>query len=95
MESCGHSAQYFTDHYESIPLLAPPEPSDRTRGHGHSSRRGLAELMDEMNAYLMSLSGITPQAIAEKWQKEEEEMQLKAQEESQAKVMEWLQGEIR
>jgi hypothetical protein len=65
-----------------------------TRGHGHSSRRGLAEAMDEMNAFLMSLSGIIPQAIAEKWQTEEEVTQLKAHEESQEKVVQWLQSEI-
>jgi len=43
--------------------------------------------MDEMDAFLMSLSGVTPQVIAERWQMGEEEMQLKAREESEAKVV--------
>jgi hypothetical protein len=62
-----------------------------TPRYGRSFRGGLAKAMDEMNFFMMSLWGITPQALSEKRQKEEEERQLKAQEESQAKVSEWLQ----
>jgi hypothetical protein len=46
--------------------------------------------MDDLNSVLMAIQGITPQEAAkrrEKWLREEE---LKAQEASRSKVVEWM-----
>ncbi|KAH0826893.1 hypothetical protein J3R83DRAFT_4446 [Lanmaoa asiatica] len=57
-----------------------------------SSRIGdvMAAAMDEMNKVLMSLHGITPQDAAIRWEKQREEEELKDQEASRSKVMEWM-----
>jgi hypothetical protein len=51
---------------------------------------GMAKAMDDLNSFLMAIQGITPQEAAkrrEKWLREEE---LKAQEASRSKVVEWM-----
>ena len=59
------------------------EPSLRFQG-------SLINAMDGMNALMMYMNGITPDARAKKWQKEEDEHQKKNQEVSQGKVLEWM-----
>lgn len=46
--------------------------------------------MDELNAVLMYLEGITPQEAANRREKRMEEEELKAQAASRSKVMEWM-----
>jgi len=53
-------------------------------------RDSMIKAMDDMNLVMMRMSGITPEARAAQWQKEEEEKQLKDEEFSQAKVLEWI-----
>jgi len=60
-----------------IPVTVIMNPVNLRRRHGHSSRQGLAEAMDEMNAFLVSIS-----AVAERWQMEEEEKQLRRSKQS-------------
>lgn len=50
----------------------------------------MIKAMDDMNALMMLMNGITPEARAAQWQKEEEEKQLKDKEFSQNKVLEWM-----
>lgn len=50
----------------------------------------MANAMDELNSVLMSIQGITPQEAANRRKKQMEEEELKAQEASQEKVMEWM-----
>jgi hypothetical protein len=50
----------------------------------------MIKAMDDMNALMMHMNGVTPEARAAQWQKEEEERQLKEKEFSQSKVLEWM-----
>jgi hypothetical protein len=52
---------------------------------------GMLNSMDRMNAFMMSLKGITPEAMAAQRQKQEEDEQLIAQEFSRVKVLDWKQ----
>ena len=76
---------------------------DHTHGCGHtplpqqpssymSIREGdeIGAAMDELNAVLMYLEGITPQEAANRREKRMEEEELKAQAASRSKVMEWM-----
>ena len=81
------------------------EPGDPTDGdyvlafrnnHARRPQDSMIEAMDNMNALMMRMNGITPEVRAAKWQREEEEKQLKDKEVSQSKVLEWrsnLMGE--
>ena len=53
----------------------------------------MLDAMDEMNAFLMNLAGITPEMRAAKWRKEEQEEELRpgAQMVSRSKVLSWMQ----
>ncbi|KAI0245803.1 hypothetical protein BJV78DRAFT_1277371 [Lactifluus subvellereus] len=76
---------YRREHYADIP------PAGHQQRPYMSIRRGdvMATAMDEMNSVLMFLQGITPQEAANRREKRMEE-ELKAQEASQSKVMEWM-----
>ncbi|KAH9174872.1 hypothetical protein EDB89DRAFT_1948327 [Lactarius sanguifluus] len=71
------------------PDHAPTSP--RRRQH-MSLREGdeMAKAMDDMNAVLMFVRGITPEEAAKRREKRMEEEELKAQEASRSKVMEWM-----
>jgi hypothetical protein len=45
--------------------------------------------MDELNVFLMRISGTTPEEVAERRQKEIEQRERAAQEASRSKVMKW------
>jgi hypothetical protein len=91
---------YHDNYYANIP--APPDrsssngnnssPTSLQQRHYMSTRRGniMANAMDELNSVLMSIQGITPQEAANRRKKQMEEEELKAQEASQEKVMEWM-----
>lgn len=49
----------------------------------------MAKAMDEMNAFLMQIHGITPQEATKRREEQAKKLQLEAQEVSQTKVMEW------
>jgi hypothetical protein len=53
-------------------------------------RDSLIDAMDNMNAFIMYASGVTPEMRMAEWQKEEEERQLKNEEVSRSKVLEWM-----
>ncbi|KAI9438928.1 hypothetical protein H4582DRAFT_1877448, partial [Lactarius indigo] len=50
----------------------------------------MAKAMDDVNAFLMSVLGITPEEAAKRREKRREEEELKVQEASRSKVMEWM-----
>jgi hypothetical protein len=58
---------------------------------GWGPQDSMIKAMDSMNALMMRTSGITPEARAAQWQKEEQERQLKDKEFSQSKVLEWME----
>jgi hypothetical protein len=66
----------------------PPTTSSRYT----STRTGdeMAKAMDDLNAFLMFVRGITPEEAAKRREKRMEEEELKAQEASRSKVMEWM-----
>jgi hypothetical protein len=70
-----------------------PDPPTSLRRRPYTSiRRGgvMPTAMDELNSVLMSLQGITPQEVANRREKRMEEEELRAQEASRSKVMEWM-----
>ncbi len=69
----------------------PPTTSSQRR-HYTSPKTGdvMAKAMDELNMVLMFVSGITPQEVADRREKQLEEEELKAQEASRSRVMEWM-----
>ncbi|KAI0252788.1 hypothetical protein BJV78DRAFT_1124086 [Lactifluus subvellereus] len=70
-----------------------PDPPTSLRRRPYTSiRRGgvMATAMDELNSVLMSLQGITPQEVANRREKRMEEEELRAQEVSRSRVMEWM-----
>ncbi|KAH9050889.1 hypothetical protein EDB83DRAFT_1346785 [Lactarius deliciosus] len=70
---------------------ADPAPTSPRRRQHMSLRNGdeMAKAMDDMNAVLMLVRGITPEEAAKRREKRMEE-ELKAQEASRSKVMEWM-----
>ena len=54
-----------------------------------SSGGEMAKAMDEMNAFLMQIHGITPQEATKRRKEQAKELELEAQEVSQTKVVEW------
>ncbi len=65
--------------------------SDQTRTPGSErSGEGIAEAIDDLNRLFMLLSGTTPEKEAEKFEKRLQEEQLKEEEASRMKVMEWM-----
>ncbi|KAH8994516.1 hypothetical protein EDB92DRAFT_1943830 [Lactarius akahatsu] len=69
-----------------------PAPTSPRRRQHMSLREGdeMAKAMDDMNAFLMFVNGITPEEAAKRREKRMEEEELKAQEASRSKVMEWM-----
>jgi hypothetical protein len=63
-----------------------PSPLQRNR---YRKVDVMAEAMDDLNAVLMAIQGITPQEAAKRREKRMEAEELKAQEASRSKVMEW------
>jgi hypothetical protein len=96
---------YFIEHYKDIPAPPHrpsshnDDPSDgsnnppptRQQAHHTSTRRGdiREEAMDELSLVLMLLQGTTPEEAANRWENQMKE-ELKAQEASQSKVLEWM-----
>ncbi|KAI0252791.1 hypothetical protein BJV78DRAFT_1281379 [Lactifluus subvellereus] len=76
---------------EQVDAHGPDPPTSLQRRPYTSIRRGgvMATAMDELNSVLMSLQGITPQEVANRREKRMEE-ELRAQEASRSKVMEWM-----
>ena len=74
----------------------PHDPNYADPGLAFQSNRAwrpqdsMIKAMDSMNALMMCMSGITPEARAAQWQKEEEERRLKDKEFSRNKVLEWM-----
>jgi hypothetical protein len=93
---------YRREHYADIPRMPPSNDDDDAHGPDPptslqrrpymSIRRGdvMATAMDKLNSVLMSLQGITPQEAANRREKRMEEEELRAQEASRRKVMEWM-----
>ncbi|KAH9172519.1 hypothetical protein EDB89DRAFT_1851085 [Lactarius sanguifluus] len=84
---------YRKEHYINIPTIEPSPPTDNYEGYYISTRTGdvMAKAMDDLNAFLMFVvRGITPEEAAERREKRMEEEELKAQEASRSKVMEWM-----
>ncbi|KAI0294223.1 hypothetical protein BC826DRAFT_1013059 [Russula brevipes] len=77
---------YRNDHYATIPPL-PPTPPDDTDDTDDESE--MAKAMDELNVLLMTIVGTTPEAVAERRQKEIEQWERAAQKASRSRVMEW------
>ncbi|KAH9022934.1 hypothetical protein EDB84DRAFT_1274435, partial [Lactarius hengduanensis] len=83
---------YHKEHYINIPAIEPSPPTDNYEGHYISTRTGdvMAKAMDDLNAFLMFVRGITPEEAAKRREERMEEEELKAQEASRSKVMEWM-----
>jgi hypothetical protein len=94
---------YRKGHYINIPAIEPSPPTDNfdcqdpdhpptTSSRYTSTRTGdeMAKAMDDLNAFLMFVRGITPEEAAKRREKRMEEEELKAQEASRSKVMEWM-----
>jgi hypothetical protein len=97
---------YCREHYANIsaPHRLPSNGNDDAHGGDytpstslqrkhHVSIRGgdaMAKAMYEMNLVLMNLHGITPEEAATRRKKQMKEEELKAQEVSRRKVMEWV-----
>jgi hypothetical protein len=95
---------YRREYYANIPV--PPrkpspasDDSDDAYGPDYppprnymSIRRGdtMAKAMDHLNAVIMAVQGITPEEAAARREKRVEEEELKAQEASRSKVVEWM-----
>ncbi|KAH8988298.1 hypothetical protein EDB86DRAFT_2051219 [Lactarius hatsudake] len=84
--------KYRKEHYINIPAVEPSPPTDNYDGHYISTRTGdvMTKAMDDLNAFLMFVRGITPEEAAKRGEKRMEEEELKAQEASRSKVMEWM-----
>ncbi|KAH9036197.1 hypothetical protein EDB85DRAFT_2288402 [Lactarius pseudohatsudake] len=69
-----------------------PAPTSPRRRQHMSVREGdqMGKAMDDMNAVLMFVRGITPEEAAKRREKRMEEEELKAQEASRSKVMDWM-----
>jgi len=69
-----------------------PPSGSRQQKHHMSLRNGdeMARAMDKVNSVLMSLHGITPQEAANRREKRMMEEEMKAQEASRGKVVEWM-----
>ncbi|KAH8994519.1 hypothetical protein EDB92DRAFT_286656 [Lactarius akahatsu] len=76
-------------------------PSDESDAHDptyvpdnlvdcHDPGDEMAKAMDDLNAVLMLVRGITPEEAAKRRERRMEEEELKAQEASRSKVMEWM-----
>ena len=92
-----------TQYSEYIPSPSPEEQV-KTCHHGHTHGCGytplllpqrqvgdtMGEVMDELNAVLMSLEGYTPQEASKRREKRREEEELKVQAASRSKVTEWM-----
>ncbi|KAH8995966.1 hypothetical protein EDB92DRAFT_1844190 [Lactarius akahatsu] len=80
---------YRKEHYIKIPAIEPSPPTDNYEGHYISTRTGdeMAKAMDDLNAFLMFVRGITPEEATKRREERMEEEELKAQEASQSKVM--------
>jgi len=74
---------YRNDHYATITPL-PPTPPDDTDDESE-----MAKAMDELNVLLMAINGTTPEEVAERRQKENEQLERAAQKASRSRVMEW------
>ncbi|KAH9033776.1 hypothetical protein EDB85DRAFT_2073737 [Lactarius pseudohatsudake] len=85
---------YHKEHYINIPAIEPSPPTDNYEGHYISTRTGdvMAKAMDDLNAFLMFVRGITPEEAAKRREERMEEEELKAQEASRSKVMEWMRS---
>ncbi|KAH9062560.1 hypothetical protein EDB83DRAFT_2315423 [Lactarius deliciosus] len=83
---------YRKEHYINIPAVEPSPRTDNYDGHYISTRTGdvMAKAMDDLNAFLMFVRGITPEEAAKRREKRMEEEELKAQEAIRSKVMEWM-----
>ena len=55
---------------------------------------GMLQAMDRMNALSMLVKGITPKTMAAEREKQQVEEELRAQEASRAKVLEWMQSDV-
>ncbi|KAH8994522.1 hypothetical protein EDB92DRAFT_1943833 [Lactarius akahatsu] len=69
-----------------------PDHVPTTSSRYASTRTGdeMAKAMDDLNAVLMLVRGITPEEAAKRRERRMEEEELKAQEASRSKVMEWM-----
>lgn len=77
---------YRNEYYVNIPTI-PPSPRRHTLT---TTGDIMAKAMDDLNAVLMSVHGITPQEATHRSEKRMEEEELKAQEASRGKVMDWM-----
>ncbi|KAH9036199.1 hypothetical protein EDB85DRAFT_2288403 [Lactarius pseudohatsudake] len=69
-----------------------PDHAPTTSSRYTSTRTGdeMAKAMDDLNAVLMLVRGITPEEAAKRRERRMEEEELKAQEAGRSKVMEWM-----
>ncbi|KAI9566897.1 hypothetical protein HD554DRAFT_2329523 [Boletus coccyginus] len=86
---------YHHKHYEDIPPRPPDDPKDKSYSPSGSRQRKpqedeMARAVDKVNFVLMSLHGITPQEAVNRREKRAMEEEMKAQEASRSKVMEWM-----
>ncbi|KAN0130746.1 hypothetical protein V8E53_011421, partial [Lactarius tabidus] len=77
-----------TYHREQYADIRPRTLLSRTSSTA-SQDDGMAQAMDDLNLFLMRVSGINPQDLADKWEKQMEEEERVAQEKSRSRVMEW------
>jgi hypothetical protein len=78
---------YHREHYADIP---PPPRRIPTGASQNRVDNEMCKAMDDLNLFLMRVSGINPQDLADKWEKQMEEEERVAQEKSRSKVMEWM-----
>jgi hypothetical protein len=98
--------QRFEDKYLSIPIPPVSDPSDSGTDNDnpdkqHKGKRlrsdmseGMLLAMDNVLLLSMLMKGITPQDMAAKRQKREEEEELRSQEASRTKVEEWMRHSL-
>ena len=55
---------------------------------------GMLQAMDDIMVLSMLLKGITPEAMAAERERQQEEAELRAQEASRVKVLEWMQSDV-
>jgi hypothetical protein len=78
---------YHRKNYADIP---PPPRRIPTGASQNRAENEMAQAMDDLNLFLMRVNGITPQDLADKWEKRMEEEERVAQEKSRSKVTEWM-----
>jgi hypothetical protein len=81
-----------SDYDSNPPSDESDSPNKPPQRRYRSSKKGepLGEAMDRLNLVMMRIHGITPEDVANRREKEEEEEELKAQEASRSKVMDWM-----